>query len=358
MNGIIGLLEQTERMEKTPKMEKSLKTVLGTSKQLHTLLNDLLDISKIESAKLTVNIRPFKITEIVDNVLELFQEKARVKGIQVQKEICNNLPEELLGDPDRITQILSNLISNSIKFTDSGHIIVKVDQLPIDIDTTKIIVTLEDSGCGISLEEQDGLFKEYFQTRRSAQYGGTGLGLAVSKKLAVLMGGSLDYKPAVPRGSIFWFSLPLRIPLTALDVQHSTKMPPKESTWKNLRVAGKILVVEDAVLNQKVISKHLRNFGCEVDAAYNGEEAQDLVKENMYSLILMDIHMPIKDGIQATKEIREKNISTPIVALTAGTSENQKTECFRAGMNDFLSKPVYREELACVLLKYLHNQEK
>jgi CheY-like chemotaxis protein len=288
---------------------------------------------------------------------EMFQELAAAKGKDLRMEYSTDHgASEFFGDPDRIHQILVNLISNSIKYADPGFILVKVEQKPMGIDSVEVLFSVQDTGTGVDPEDQKQLFKEYFQTAKSGQQGGTGLGLAISKKLVMLMGGTIGYRPALPAGSVFWFSLPLRVatpPVFAIASEEGQQ----KLDLKSLRVDGKVLVVEDSLLNQKVLWKHLKYFGCTgVDFAGNGEEALNILGRKAYDLIFMDVQMPIKDGLQATLEIRRKGVCTPIVALTAGALQSQKKECFDSGMNDFLSKPVYREEIAKILMKYLPYQ--
>ena len=357
MNGIIGL---TTLLNETP-LNNEQKDYVGTVKRsahaLLSLINDILDHSKIEAGKVDLAPENFNLKLLIHDILENFKFIASEKNISVFCNYPQNLNEFFLADGHRLRQILMNLMGNAVKFTQMGQVELKLDFNHSDTPkntTTKIKFQIIDSGAGMEPIEVEKLFQRFFQTKSGVKFGGTGLGLSISKQLVDLMGGQIGVDSTVNVGSTFWFELTLQ----NAEVQSTEST---QYTLSNLENAftGKILIAEDNLINQKVASQYLKKLGFEVTVANNGAEAVQFFKNGSFDLIFMDCQMPVMNGYQATQKILELqshlSASTPIVALTAEGTSGEKTKCFAAGMNDFLNKPLVFEHLVTLLKKYFRN---
>jgi signal transduction histidine kinase/ActR/RegA family two-component response regulator len=348
MNGIIGMVQLLEDTPLNPEQVELLRTLKNSANFLLGLLNDILDLSKIESGKMTLEQIPVSLREMVHEVVNLFSRRASEKGLILQAQIDPNAPDWVQGDPVRLRQIVANFISNAIKFTHEGTVTVML--LPSPTYPQGVWVGVQDTGIGIPEDKQESLFEAFTQADASTtrKYGGTGLGLAISKKLAEMMGGRIGVESEVGVGSLFYVDLPLPAaqPPQAAPSEPTVELP---EAFPDKR----ILLVEDNEVNRKVATRLLAKLQLQVDIAVNGLEAVQKATETAYDLILMDCQMPEMDGYEATRTLRAQGIATPIVALTANALEGDREKCLACGMNDYLSKPIQADKLRETLAKWL-----
>ncbi|MHB1331067.1 MAG: ATP-binding protein [Sulfuriferula sp.] len=356
MNGVIGMANLILKTTLSPQQREYAQAIYSSGKSLLTIINDILDFSKIDAGKLHLESIDFNLHETVLEIASLFANRAEEMALGFDCNFNADVPEHLRGDPNRLRQILTNLVDNALKFTPAGAVHITVARVPEkDSDTTCWIrFTVQDSGIGISAETQSRLFRSFSQADGSTtrKYGGTGLGLAICKQLTEMMGGHISVDSVVGQGSSFHFTLPLiRVEPGAPSTQELPR--PDNSKFMGRR----ILVAEDNVVNQKVIQHLLRHLGAHVDIAANGLEATELAKTGAYDLTLMDCQMPVMDGYQATIQIR-KTIpdAGPIIAMTANAMRGAREQCLAAGMNDYLGKPVQEEELTNMLARWLNHE--
>lgn len=362
LNGILGMSELLLDTDLTKEQRKYIDSLMISSENLTELINDVLDISKIESGKLEIEEVPFNLKELVYETVEIFRIKSKSLSIAVYIKI--NWEESLfptyLGDPTRIRQILVNLIGNALKFTSNGHIQVSIHKDTESLD--KIYIEVEDTGIGIPQNKRQNIFKKFSQgdTSTTRKYGGTGLGLAISKSLVQLMGGDIDFFENTYKGSTFWFTLDLEA--CEIDEIYSVHANRKIS---RIDLTGRtVLLAEDNKVNQEYASKILTDMGIKVSLAETGLEALEQYQSgNMkFDLILMDCRMPGMDGYDATQKIRlheqENHMPRlPIIALTANAIKGDEEKCRNAGMDDYLSKPLKRRSLEELLARYLSDHE-
>lgn len=362
MNGVLGMAQVLAATSLTEEQQLYVKTILDSGNTLLTVINDILDFSKIEAGKMLLESKAFNLKTITNNVIRLFNSKALEKNIQLILNIETNCPIELQGDSLRITQVLQNLISNAIKFTEKGIIEIKISGSQISGDTVSLMVNVIDSGIGIDKSSQDKLFSDFTQVDSSTtrKFGGTGLGLAICKQIITLMGGEIGVRSQTGQGATFWFTLNLPI---NKDVKDNTNLEKNET--ENLAqlvpLTGKILLVEDNAVNQIVAKVILEKFGLIPEIVADGQQAVQRVEQQSYDLVLMDCQMPVLDGFEATREIRkleQNRVSQhlPIVALTANAHDKDKERCIAVGMDDYLAKPIVKEDLYNVLKKYLEPE--
>jgi len=301
----------------------------------------------MEVHQLKLRLIPFKLSTLVDELQKIYSHTIEERGLKFEIEITASVPNNLIGDPLRIKQVVCNLIANSIKFTSKGHIKLNISGEQIDIDNIYFTCLVEDTGIGIALKDQESVFHAFFSTSNSIDLGGTGLGLSICKNLISLMGGSIYFKSTPGQGTTFWFRIALPI---VLEEKQSSVIELVTDTLIN---PTRVLVVDDCPVNLKVMLYNLRQLGYAVDIAYDGEEALTMLEKNLYDLVFMDIQMPVMNGLEATRELRKKGIGIPVVAMSAGTMEEEQRACHEAGMNDFISKPINRREIAEVFKKNL-----
>lgn len=337
MNAIIGFTKVILRTELTDKQKEYLNAIKISGDALIVLINDILDLAKVDAGKMTFEKTPFKMKSSITAMLHLFENKIQEKNLKLFKEYDSKIPFVLVGDPIRLHQIILNLVSNAIKFTFKGKITVSVDLLHEDDDKVILKFAVTDTGIGIS-EEKIGTIFENFQQATSGTsrlYGGTGLGLAIVKQLIEPQGGSIRVNSIIHEGSTFSFTLPFQ--KTDVDIELENELAEIDSEMKNI----KVLVVEDIALNQLLMKTLLDDFGFERDIAENGKIAIEKLQENDYDIILMDLQMPEMNGFEATKYIRNTMHSTiPIIALTADVTTVDGDKCKAVGMNDYIAKPV------------------
>ena len=337
MNAIIGFTKVILRTELTDKQKEYLSAIKISGDALIVLINDILDLAKVDAGKMTFEKTPFKMKSSITAMLHLFENKIQEKNLKLIKEYDNKIPDVLIGDPIRLHQIVLNLVSNAVKFTFQGKITVSVDLLHEDDEKVILKFAITDTGIGIS-EEKIGTIFENFQQATSGTsllYGGTGLGLAIVQQLVEPQGGSIFVNSIIHEGSTFSFTLPFQ--KTNADAELENEEELLDAEINNI----KVLIVEDIPLNQLLMKTLLDDFGFERDIAENGQIAIEKIKEKDYEIILMDLQMPVMNGFEATEYIRKTmNLSIPIIALTADVTTVDLAKCKAVGMNDYIAKPV------------------
>ncbi|MCA9727069.1 MAG: response regulator, partial [Candidatus Eisenbacteria bacterium] len=326
------------------------ETIRSSGHSLMIVLNDILDLSKIEEGRLEIDPTPLSLAEAVESVSKLFRQASQAKHLSLHCRIDPQVPCSVLGDGARIRQILTNLVGNAIKFTEEGAITIELQVTEMLEGRVGVRILVTDTGVGISADRLDRIFERFTQEDASTtrRFGGTGLGLAISKRLAQLMGGEIEVRSELGRGSEF--ALRLTLPVTECP-QSGDEVGQEEILAKH-----RILLVEDNPINQKVAKHMLDRLGQETDIAVNGVEAISMVGKKRYDLVLMDCQMPVMDGYEATARIRQLDdgVGLPIVALTARAMAGDREHCLAAGMDDFLPKPVRLTELQGVLARWTH----
>ena len=359
MNGIIGMIDL---LNETPLMEdqrKYVQTIKKSSETLLNILNDILDLSKIEAGKMQLRLAPISIEQTIEKLHSLFYQQAILKNIELLYSIDSNVPKVVLADETRLLQILSNLTSNAIKFTEHGSVRIQISLQSKKDLLNKIRVNISDTGIGIPEDKLNVLFGYFNQVDNSSSksYGGTGLGLAISKELSKLMNGEIGVQTEANKGSMFWFTF------EANESKRLVENKPDHASpfigEKPIKDYPKILLVDDNAINLFVASEILRKAGCDIDTAGTGLEAIQKVKEHSYRLILMDIQMPQMDGIQATAEIRKLNLAStpPVIAMTAYSMKEDKERFMLNGMDDYIAKPIKAESLISKVKEWLHQNQ-
>ena len=349
LNGIIGIADLLSQSQLDDSQSQYLKTIRNSGEALLAIINDILDFSKIEAGKLELENTDFCLKELGQSLNDLFIAQLTEKQLEFKFTLDPELPEYIKGDPLRLKQILLNLIGNSLKFTSTGGVYVHVKAVQSQPDL-RIEFNVTDTGIGIPDDKQKVLFQAFTQVDSSTtrKYGGTGLGLQISKRLVELMNGEIHVESQQGQGSSFIFTI---------DMGKGSK--PQESEIEHLTTNRpssdiRVLVAEDNKTNQVVIRAMLKKLGYAFDIFENGQEAINALNHNQYDIVLMDCQMPVLDGLEATRDIRKSPQwkALPIIALTAGATDKEQTECEAAGMNDFLSKPITIGVLESTLKKW------
>jgi hemerythrin-like metal-binding protein/PAS domain S-box-containing protein len=359
MNGILGMIDLARRRMADAKGRDQLDKAKIAADNLLRVLNDILDISKIEAERMVLEDESLQLADTIEQVCGVFRHKASEKGLRLDTDIPAELVRlPLKGDPLRLGQILLNLLGNAIKFTDQGSVTLRARLLGQAPDMVKVRFEVIDTGIGIDGEAQARLFRSFEQADNSMtrKYGGTGLGLVISKRLVALMGGSIGVDSVPRSGSTFWFVVPLkRSAAFAVAPTESGSHIPAARCLLAEHAGARILLAEDEPITQEVSRSVLEEVGLVVDIADNGQLALDLARQNRYALILMDVQMPLLDGMEATRAIRSDSLNraTPILAMTANAFDEDREVCLEAGMNEHISKPVDPEKLYETLLDYL-----
>jgi CheY-like chemotaxis protein len=361
MNGVIGMANLLLSSNLAPEQRDYAQTIAQCCDSLLTIINDILDLSKIEAGRLELEALEFNLREMVELTVDLQRESARAKNLNLTVDVDENVPPTVCGDPTRLRQVLLNFVTNAVKFTERGQVDVRVSCHEHHDSGATMKFSVRDSGIGIAPDVQKQLFQPFVQADSSTtrRYGGTGLGLAISKRIIELMGGSIGVDSELGAGAVFWFEVSLATSTT--PVAPVPAAPIVSAHSPDLGVTAPILVAEDNPVNQKVIALMLRNLGYSYRIVQNGREALDLLQREAFSLVLMDEHMPEMDGITATRQIRaaeasgalQRNEAIPIVATTADAMPGTRERCLAAGMNDYLSKPIRVAALSQILADFL-----
>ena len=348
LNAVIGMSSLVLGTGLNEEQNDYISTIKSSAETLLTLINDILDLSKIEAGKLSLEVLDFNLDILIRSTSDLFSLSAKTQGLSFHIRIDPDVPRDLRGDPGRILQILMNLLSNALKFTPKGQILVTVSLQKLLDEKMDIRFQVHDTGIGISEKVKNKLFSPFSQGDNSTarKYGGTGLGLSISKSLVDLMGGQIGVESQEGKGSDFWFVISLEKAQNPIQSPvEETSLQPLTSETSESKGPLRILVAEDNATNQKVMLKFFEKIGCRADAFANGKEILQILEKRSYDIIFMDCQMPEMDGYEATRKIREKESITgkprvPIVALTANALSGDREKCILAGMDDYLSKPV------------------
>ncbi|RJG25874.1 CHASE domain-containing protein [Massilia cavernae] len=356
MNSIIGMSHLALKTVTNPKQRDYLEKIYHSSQHLLGIINDILDFSKIEAGKLNLEVLDFELDALMQNISGQLGDAAAAKGLSLEFDVAPGLSHQLRGDPLRLEQVLLNFTGNAIKFSESG--VIRIGAHPAEERDGEVLVRFEvhDNGIGMSDEEMASLFQPFHQadTSTTRRYGGTGLGLVISKQLAELMGGQVGVESRPARGSTFWFTARLGIRASFLDAGQE---PASQEVLDEIRGAY-ILLVEDNIFSQQVGQELLEEAGATVLIANNGSEAIDLMLKEHFDCVLMDVQMPVMDGFEATRLIRadRRLCDTLVIAMTANAGKEDRERCLAAGMDEFIAKPIAPNVLFAVIAKWLRTR--
>lgn len=361
MNAVIGMTGLLLDEDLTPGQRKDVETIRNSGEALLKIINDILDLSKIEGEMMDLERQPFDLRSRIKESIDLVAADASKKGLKITFTIEDNTPEAILGDPTRLGQILTNLLNNAVKFTKKGQIAISVSTAELGRGKYEIHFAVKDTGIGIPKDKMGRLFQSFSQIDASTtrRYGGTGLGLAISKKLVEMMGGKIWVESEVGKGSTFHFTIQVE-PTLREPIDMSKHAPRPQIDFHSHEDHDlSILLAEDNIVNQRVTQRMLNKLGYQTDLAANGIEALQALERQPYDVVLMDVLMPEMDGLEATKAICQRWPNGPrIIAMTASALKGDREMCLAAGMDDYLSKPVRMEELSAVLSKCRSSKDK
>ena len=354
MNGVLGIAGLLLDTPLDPLQRDYAETIVRSGEALLEILDEVLDMSKIEAGKIELEMIPFDPVQVLNDVIALSAPRASAKGLTLETHVAPDVPSDVIGDPGRLRQVISNLVSNALKFTPVGS--VQIDLRVTASDDREVVLrfAVVDSGVGMTEPQRLKLFQPFMQADASTtrRFGGTGLGLAISLRLVEMMGGGFTVESAEGTGSTFAFTIRCRRAAAGSG-------RPRTRTLSEHQFAGRVLVVEDNVVNRKVARAVLKGFGLEIAEAENGELALEKLRHEHFDLILMDMHMPVLDGLETTRRIRIAEQADgagrrlPVVALTANVMRDAIDSCREAGMDDFLPKPFKREQIVDMLSRWL-----
>ena len=354
MIGVMGMTDLALDTDLSPQQREYLSTVKGSAQSLMVILNDLLDFSKIEAGKLNIEYLNFSLVELMDETLKSIRPRTEKKGLTFQQQLSPDIPGQVLGDPGRIRQVLTNLCDNAIKFTASGGVTIQLQCRTLTDGQYEAQFSVVDTGIGIPKNKRAAIFEAFSQADASTtrRFGGTGLGLTICRRLVELMGGRIWLESEPGAGTTFYFTVLLRLPSQELPID----APKQEAAVPKAMRALRVLLVEDHPINQRLATTLLTNWGHTVVLAENGQEAVTLFAEGPWDIVLMDMQMPVMGGLEATRQIRSiesPGSHTPIVAMTANAMEGDREACLAAGMDAHMAKPFKAETLRSVLTTWV-----
>ncbi|GLU54913.1 hypothetical protein Dfri01_43740 [Dyadobacter frigoris] len=349
LNAVIGMTHLMMKEDPRPDQKSHLDVLLFSAKNLLNIVNDILDFNTIEEGKMLFMSTPINISDVAQKIISVHKASAQELKIDIFAELDPALPKVILGDTTRIAQILGNLVQNAIKFTKSGWVKLKIDVVSKTEKDVILKISVEDTGIGIPLEKQRIIFERFTQIDSSASrvFGGTGLGLSISKRMLALQGSELMLESEEGKGSTFYFVQTFPIPDEPELTQPVPKDQPEEKPLQDLFV----LIVEDNLMNVLVIKSFLKRWGAISEVAVNGQEALEKLDATRHQIVLMDLHMPVLDGYEATKQLRERGETLPIVAVTASLAQDTREKMFDIGISDIISKPIDPEKLLSVIIE-------
>jgi signal transduction histidine kinase/ActR/RegA family two-component response regulator len=357
LNAILGFTNLIQRKDLDNESREYVQTIQKSSENLLTIINDILDLSKIEAGMMRIEAAPFSIRGLVHSIKTMFQSKVAEKNLQLVTVVDSSIPDTLEGDAVRLTQILVNLIGNALKFTAQGIISVSISNNGIQGNKINTGIVVHDSGIGINQENLKDIFKRFHQAEESVtrKYGGTGLGLAIVNDLVLLQNGQINVESEAGKGTTFHIQLPYKI----AEEQAQTIRPADQKGMDSVFTSHvQVLVVEDNEINQSLIRHLFAHWNLQYDIVNNGKAALDILAVKKYDLILMDIQMPEMDGYTAAREIRNKlKLNTPIVAMTAHAMAGEREKCISFGMNEYISKPIREELLHELIIRFTAKEE-
>jgi signal transduction histidine kinase/DNA-binding response OmpR family regulator len=354
MNSILGFTNLLKRTELNPMQREYVQNIHSAGENLLTLVNDILDLSKIEAGMMHMEETRFSLRSMVSSVGAMFIEKIREKDLKFNAHIDKDVPDILCGDAVRLTQILVNLISNAVKFTDNGEITVYVQLLASSETDARVRLCVKDTGIGIAPEKQSAIFERFQQAEleTTRRFGGTGLGLSIVKQLIEIQGGSIRLESEIGKGSEFIVELNYKLP--DLVQMYSEALAEQEEQVPLQKI--KVLIAEDNQMNQQLVKHLMKSWSLDHSIVNTGAEAVQELKHNSYSIVLMDIQMPEMDGYMATTIIRnELKLDVPIIAMTAHAMVGEKEKCLQLGMNDYVSKPIKETVLYNIIARHAQN---
>ena len=360
MNAILGFAGLLQKTGLDKNQHEYVRSIRSSAESLLTIINDILDLSRIESGMMHIERLPFNLRELLDSLATMMNVKAKSRNLYLITEIDQSIPQILKGDAVRLTQILINLLSNALKFTHEGGVSIKVDCVEKKDEIASLRFIISDTGIGIEPAKQKTIFERFHQAQpeTTRRYGGTGLGLSIVKQLVEIQNGTISIDSEPGKGSVFTVVLPYQISKeTGMTNALSSSVPVVQPLLKKI----KILVAEDNPMNQKLLQHLLAQWQIDFDMVRNGAEAVNVLEQRAsdYAMVLMDIQMPEMDGYTATEKIRHSlNLQIPIIAMTAHALAGEKEKCLGTGMDDYISKPLHEEELYKLISKYVQNNSR
>lgn len=357
LNAILGFTNILNRTNLDEQQQKHVQIIHSSGNNLLAIVNDVLDLSKIEAGMMRIEETPFRINDVMATVEEMLSPKAIEKNIKLIVKVDEDVPETLCGDAVRLTQIMINLVSNSIKFTQDGGVYVKVTPFKSEGEIIRLEFLVRDTGIGIPKDKQKFIFERFEQAEAETtrRFGGTGLGLSIVKHLIELQKGKISLNSQEGAGTIFLVELPYKM---TNEEAPSIKIKNNKQNIQLMNNNLNILVAEDNVMNQQLIKYLLKNWGFSFDLVFNGAQAVEALRKQNYDMVLMDIQMPEMDGHMATRNIRkELKSAVPIIAMTAHAMAGEREKCINSGMNDYISKPLNEENLFDLIIKYSKNKD-